>query len=64
MREAWIDSADAADKKKLARDIQAAVFEEALLVPLGNYRQSAAWRKSLSGHLKGPVPVFWNVAKA
>ena len=64
LREAWIDSADLAEKKKLAREIQAAVFEEALFVPLGNYRQSAAWRKGLSGHLKGPVPVFWNVAKA
>ena len=64
LREAWIDSADMAEKKRLAREIQQAVFDEALLVPLGNYRQSAAWRKSLTGHLKGPVPVFWNVAKA
>ena len=62
-REAWIDSNDLAEKKRLAREIQQAVFDEALLVPLGNYRQSAAWRKNLAGHLKGPVPVFWNVAK-
>ncbi len=63
LREAWIDSADMAEKKKLATQIQAAVFNEALFVPLGNYRQSAAWHKRLSGHLKGPLPVFWNVAK-
>ena len=63
LREAWIDSADMPEKKRLAREIQAAVFEEALFVPLGNYRQSAAWRKNLTGHLKGPVPVFWNIAK-
>ena len=64
LREAWIDSADLTEKKRLAREIQQAVFDEALLVPLGNYRQSAAWRKGVSGHLKGPVPVFWNVAKS
>ena len=63
LREAWIDSADMAEKKRLAREIQDAVFEEALFVPLGNYLQSAAWRKNITGHLKGPVPVFWNVAK-
>ena len=64
LREAWIDSDDMAEKKKLATQLQAAVFDEALFIPLGNYRQSAAWHKTLSGHLKGPLPVFWNVTKA
>jgi hypothetical protein len=26
--------------------------------------QSAAWRKNITGHLKGPVPVFRNVRRA
>jgi peptide/nickel transport system substrate-binding protein len=64
LHEAWVDSGDAAEKKRLAREIQQAAFDEALFVPLGNYRQSAAWRKTLTGLLKGPVPVFWNVAKS
>ena len=64
LREAWIDSADLAERKRLARELQAAAFDEALLVPLGNYLQSAAWRRNVTGHLKGPVPVFWNVAKS
>jgi peptide/nickel transport system substrate-binding protein len=44
--------------------MQVECLTQALYVPLGQYFQSAAWRNSLSGHLKGPVPVFWNVAKA
>jgi peptide/nickel transport system substrate-binding protein len=63
LRDSWIDSADAVERKRLAREIQAEAFEQAWFVPLGQYRQSAAWRKTVTGHLKGPVPLFWNVAK-
>ncbi|MCW3474214.1 ABC transporter substrate-binding protein [Limobrevibacterium gyesilva] len=64
LREAWIDSPDLAERKRLATEIQALAFEEVMFIPLGNYLQSAAWRKNITGHLKGPVPVFWNVEKA
>ena len=64
IHDAWMDEADAGERKKLAVALQDEVFTEAPYVPLGQYFQSAAWRKSLTGHLKGPVPVFWNVAKA
>ena len=64
LREQWIDSSDAAEEKRLAAEIQQEVLTQALYVPLGQYFQSAAWRKTVTGHLKGPVPVFWNVQKA
>ena len=51
-------------EKQLAAEIQREVLTQALYVPLGQYFQSAAWRKNITGHLKGPVPVFWNVQKA
>jgi len=64
MRDAWIDSTDEAEMKRLSERIQARAFETVPFIPLGQYMPSAAWRSSLSGILKGPVPVFWNVSKA
>jgi peptide/nickel transport system substrate-binding protein len=61
---AWLDATDQAAKKELASDIQLEVLTQAPYVPLGQYFQSAAWRKTITGHLKGPVPLFWNVARA
>lgn len=62
-RNAWMESGDPAERKKLARAIQLQVFTNVPYVPLGQYRQSTAWRRNLSGLLKGPAPVFWNVTK-
>jgi peptide/nickel transport system substrate-binding protein len=64
MHDAWIDSGDEQERRSIAAAMQVECLTQALYVPLGQYFQSAAWRNSLSGHLKGPVPVFWNVAKA
>ncbi len=63
LRDEWLDEADPAQRKRLATAIQAEVFEDVAYIPLGNYRQSAAWRADLTGHLKGPVPLFWNVSR-
>ena len=62
-RNAWMESTDIAERQKLARDIQLEAFSNVQYVPLGQYRQSTAWRRNLSGLLPGPAPVFWNVTK-
>jgi peptide/nickel transport system substrate-binding protein len=64
LRARWIDSTDPAERLRLAAAIQQEAFTDALFVPLGQYRQSAAWRSNLSGHLKAQPPLFWNVTKA
>jgi peptide/nickel transport system substrate-binding protein len=64
LHDQWIDSSDPAEQKRLAVAIQDEVFSYAPYVPLGQYFPMAAWRKTVTGHLKGPVPVFWNVTKA
>ncbi len=64
LHDAWMDATDPAERKKLATALQDEVFTEVPYVPLGQYFQSAAWRKNVSGFLKGPVPIFWNVTKA
>ena len=64
LHDTWMDSPDPAERKKLAAALQDEVFTEVPYVPLGQYFQSAAWRKTVSCHLKGPVPLFWNVTKS
>ena len=63
LRTAWIAAPQEAERRRLAASIQARAFEQALYVPLGQYFQSAAWRSTITGHLKGQPPLFWNVTK-
>ncbi|MCC6719576.1 MAG: ABC transporter substrate-binding protein [Acetobacteraceae bacterium] len=63
MRDRWMDSTDPAEQKRLDREIQARSFETVPFIPLGQYMPPAGTRKSLTGILKGAVPVFWNVRK-
>ena len=64
LRQQFIDTADEAQRRQICEAIQMEALTEALYVPLGQYFQSAAWRTSLTGHLKGQPPLFWNVKKA
>ena len=57
MRSQWMDTAE---QKRLDVAIQQRAFETVPFIPLP---PPAAWRKSLTGMLKGATPVFWNVAK-
>ncbi|MDI3308253.1 MAG: ABC transporter substrate-binding protein [Acetobacteraceae bacterium] len=63
LRNAWMDSTDEAELKRLDREIQARAFETVPFIPLGQYMPPSAWRSNLHGILKGAVPVFWNVTK-
>ena len=63
LREAWIDSDDAAARKKIAAQLQLECFDYVPYIPLGQYLTSGAWRNKITGQLKGPAPVFWNVEK-
>jgi len=63
LRDAWIDSDDAAERMRLSRAIQTECFAFVPYIPLGQYIPSGAWRDTITGQLRGPVPVFWNVRK-
>ena len=63
MRNAWMDSNDPAEQKRLDAATQLRAFETVPYIPLGQYLPPAAYRKSLTGILKGAAPVFWNVTK-
>jgi peptide/nickel transport system substrate-binding protein len=53
------------EQKKIAADIQKEAYDQVLYIPLGQFTQPSAWRKSLTGVLDGPAtPVFWNIDKS
>jgi len=62
LREAWIASDDEAEQKRICREIQQQAFEDIPYIPLGLFYQTTAYRKSLSGILKG-MPLFHNLRK-
>ena len=64
LRDAWIDSADPAERKQISGQLQRECFDFVPYIPLGQYIPAGAWRSNLTGHLRGPAPVFWNVEKA
>src|SRR5262249_46045400 len=59
----WLGTTDPAEQTRLERAYQLQCFETLPFIPLGGYRQSAAWRDNVTGILKGPSVVFWNVSK-
>jgi len=63
LRDAWINSKDAGEQKRVAAAIQSRALEQVTYVPLGQYVQPSAWRNSLHGIVKANVPIFWNVEK-
>jgi hypothetical protein len=63
LRESWLDATDSAKRHELDAALQVRAFKSVPFVPLGQYMQSAAWRSNLAGLLRGPAPLFWNVAK-
>ena len=64
LRDAWIDSTDPAEQKRISEQIQLECFNYVPYIPLGQYLPAGAWRRNITGHLRGPAPVFWNVEKA
>lgn len=62
LRQAWLEAADDAAQQGLAREIQQAAFQEVPYLPLGQYFQATAYRRGLTGVLKG-LPLFWNVQR-
>lgn len=63
LRSAWFDAPDLAAQQAIARQIQEVAFQEVPYLPLGQYFQATAYRRGISGVLKG-LPLFWNVQKS
>src|ERR1700723_354843 len=65
LKDTFARSQSPEEQKKIAADIQKEVYDQVILIPLGQFLQPSAWRKSLTGVLGGPAtPVVWNIYKA
>ena len=63
LRTAWIDATDAAEQKRLAREIQLQCFQDVPYIPLGSFFFASAYRKDLTGIIRGGIPLFYNVKR-
>jgi peptide/nickel transport system substrate-binding protein len=62
LRDSWFQAPDMAAQKAIAVRIQEQAFQDVPYLPTGEYYQPTAYRKTLSGVLKG-LPLMWNVRK-
>ena len=51
------------EEKAAARRINNAALEHVVRVSLGFWLSFEAWRRHVSGIVKGPLPFFWGVAE-
>jgi peptide/nickel transport system substrate-binding protein len=64
LKDQFARSSSPEEQKKLAAEIQQEAYDQVIYIPLGQYLQPSAWRKSITGVLDGPAtPIFWNIEK-
>ena len=59
----WLLAATEAEQKRLADVIQRESFENAPILPLGQFFIASAYRSGLTGFLKGNAPYPWNIRR-
>jgi peptide/nickel transport system substrate-binding protein len=63
-RNAWFDAPNDAAALAATTEMQRIAFQEVPYVPTGMYYQPTAYRRNLTGMLKGQPPLFWNIRRA
>lgn len=63
IHDAWVLANDPAEQARLETAYELRACDFLPFLPLGRYVQSSAWRENITGILKGPSIVFWNVKK-
>ena len=63
LRTEWIDTTDVAEQKRLAAEIQMAAFQDVPYIPLGAFFFASAYRKDLTGMVRGGIPMFTGVRR-
>jgi peptide/nickel transport system substrate-binding protein len=64
LRQNWFDAPDLAAQQAICRDIQRQALEDVTYVPIGQYYQPVAFKKTLSASMLRAFPIFWNVKRA
>ena len=60
---AWFDAKTLDEEKNVARRINKSALDDVVQIPLGFWLSHQAWRKNVTGIVKGPLPFFWGVSK-
>ena len=63
LRMEFVRESDPRKQFELAEKVQKRVLDLGVTVPLGQFVQPMARRRSVSGNIQSPVTVFWNVEK-
>jgi peptide/nickel transport system substrate-binding protein len=61
---AWYEAKSLDEEKAAIRRLNKAALEAVVFAPTGFFLTYQAWRKNVSGVVKGPLPFFWGVGKA
>jgi peptide/nickel transport system substrate-binding protein len=60
----WFEAKDLTEEKAAIARLNKAAMEDVIYAPTGFFLGYQAWRKTVSGVVKGPIPFFWGVSKA
>jgi len=60
---AWFDAKTLDEEKMAVRRLNKAALDHVVYVPLGLFLMNQAWRRNVTGIVKGPLPFFWGVSK-
>lgn len=63
LRTEWFDAPSLDEQKRIAQEIQVEAFKVVPHVPLGHFLSPSAWRSNVSGVIKSPVVLFYNMGK-
>lgn len=63
LKSAWATETDPAKRREIVRRIQVAAAELVPIIPLGRFFSPMAYRRNVTGVLRTPLPVFWELEK-
>src|SRR5947208_5737175 len=64
LRAAWLDAADVNEQRRICSEMQTQLWQDLPFIPMGEYWQTTAYRKELTGIIPGCFTVFWCVRRA
>jgi peptide/nickel transport system substrate-binding protein len=61
---AWFEAKTLDEEKAAIRKLNKAALESVVYAPTGFFLQYQAWRRNVTGIVKGPLPFFWGISKS
>jgi peptide/nickel transport system substrate-binding protein len=63
-RDKWFAATSLEEEKRAVEECNRALWNHVTYIPNGFYLGFQAWRRNVSGVVKGPIPFFWGVGKS